>query len=212
MSNLISNRSEILFLYDVKQCNPNGDPMDANRPRIDEETGRCLVTDVRLKRTVRDYLFLQGFNGTKDGLGDIFIRDKLPDDKDAGEGTPHTGQSRSKDYSGKAEFLSKFIDVRLFGGVSAPKKEAAAKAKPKGKAADVGGEEEESGEEKTDEKKDFPFHWACSVRYGQVVASGEGELHQRHWCFRHKRRCTAKDFSRGIYHYLWANWLSRGSE
>jgi CRISPR-associated protein Csh2 len=166
MINLISNRSEILFLYDIKQCNPNGDPMDANRPRMDEETGRCLVTDVRLKRTVRDYLFLQGFNGTKDGLGDIFIRDKTPDDKDAGEGTPHTGQSRSKDYSGKAEFLTKFIDVRLFGGVSAPKKEAAAKAKPKdkGKAAEDGGEEEESGEEKTDEKK--TFHFTGPVQFG----------------------------------------------
>mgnify|MGYP001288824441 CR=1 FL=1 len=50
------NRSEILFLYDVTDANPNGDPVDENKPRIDEETGINMVTDVRLKRTVRDYL------------------------------------------------------------------------------------------------------------------------------------------------------------
>ncbi len=106
----IQNRSELLFLYDVKRCNPNGDPLDANRPRIDEESGRCLVTDVRLKRTVRDYLFNKGFNGGE--IGDIFIRDE--------DGKPVTGAERSKAYKDREEFCHKFIDVRLFGGVSAP--------------------------------------------------------------------------------------------
>ena len=45
------NRSEIVFMYDVKFGNPNGDPLDENRPRIDEATHRNLVSDVRLKRT-----------------------------------------------------------------------------------------------------------------------------------------------------------------
>ncbi len=52
----IKNRSEILFLYDIQNANPNGDPNDENKPRMDEETGRNLVTDVRLKRTIRDYI------------------------------------------------------------------------------------------------------------------------------------------------------------
>jgi len=56
MNKTIKNRSEILFLYDVTDANPNGDPMEENRPRIDEETGINIVTDVRLKRTIRDYL------------------------------------------------------------------------------------------------------------------------------------------------------------
>ncbi|MCX6698416.1 MAG: type I CRISPR-associated protein Cas7, partial [Methanomicrobiales archaeon] len=56
MSDLISKRSELLFFYDVKDINPNGDPLDDNKPRIDEETMENLVSDVRLKRTVRDYL------------------------------------------------------------------------------------------------------------------------------------------------------------
>ncbi|MEN3014395.1 MAG: type I-B CRISPR-associated protein Cas7/Csh2 [Endomicrobiia bacterium] len=52
----IKNRSELLFIYDVTDANPNGD-VDENRPRIDDETGVNIVTDVRLKRTIRDYLY-----------------------------------------------------------------------------------------------------------------------------------------------------------
>jgi len=52
----IKNRREYLFLYDVKNANPNGDPLDENKPRMDEESGRVLVTDVRLKRVIRDTL------------------------------------------------------------------------------------------------------------------------------------------------------------
>jgi CRISPR-associated protein Csh2 len=112
---VITKRSEIIFLYDATNCNPNGDPMDANRPRINEETGKCLVTDVRLKRTIRDYLYEKGYNGEEtDALGDIFIRDE--------DGKPVTGTQRAKSYANKADFIQKFIDVRLFGAVSAPKK------------------------------------------------------------------------------------------
>ena len=50
MTKIISNRSELLFMYDIKDGNPNGDPLDDNKPRIDEQTGFNLVTDVRLKR------------------------------------------------------------------------------------------------------------------------------------------------------------------
>ena len=57
MSNIVDKRSEIVFLYDIRDGNPNGDPMDENKPRIDEETGINIVTDVRLKRTIRDFLF-----------------------------------------------------------------------------------------------------------------------------------------------------------
>jgi len=116
MSNIVSQRSEILFLYDCKMCNPNGDPLDANKPRIDEGSGECLVTDVRLKRTVRDYLMENGYDGSKPSK-DIFIRDE--------DGKPVTGEQRSKSYKDKEEFVEKFIDVRLFGGVSAPKNQKA---------------------------------------------------------------------------------------
>lgn len=112
--NNVQNRSELIFLYDLKYANPNGDPMDANRPRIDEDSNHCLVTDVRLKRTIRDYFMNHGYDGTEGSIGDIFIRDE--------EGKPVTGKKRGDAYKDAGEFKSKFIDVRLFGGVSAVEK------------------------------------------------------------------------------------------
>ena len=109
---VIDKRSELVFLYDIKDANPNGDPLDANKPRIDEETGINLVTDVRLKRTIRDYFFeYKGYDGT-DGK-DIFVREKGNDD-----GTIQDGKARAKDFEENSEkVLADCIDVRLFGGV-----------------------------------------------------------------------------------------------
>ncbi|MBD3349855.1 MAG: type I-B CRISPR-associated protein Cas7/Csh2 [Candidatus Lokiarchaeota archaeon] len=56
MSNFVCKNSEILFLYDAKRCNPNGDMDNENKPRMDWDAGRNLVSDVRLKRYIRDYL------------------------------------------------------------------------------------------------------------------------------------------------------------
>lgn len=50
------NRSEIVFVTDAQDCNPNGNPMGENRPRIDPVTGKAAITDVRLKRYLRDQL------------------------------------------------------------------------------------------------------------------------------------------------------------
>ena len=58
---------------------------------------KCLVTDVRLKRTIRDYLMLKGYNGEQDKNKDIFIRDE--------GGSPVTGNQRSKSYKSKEEFF-----------------------------------------------------------------------------------------------------------
>lgn len=53
---IIDKNSEILFTYDAKLCNPNGDPDEENRPRMDWEKEINLVSDVRVKRYIRDYL------------------------------------------------------------------------------------------------------------------------------------------------------------
>ena len=113
---MIKKRSEILFCYDVTNANPNGDPMDENKPRIDEETGRNIVTDVRLKRTIRDYLFeYKGFNG-KDGK-DIFVREILMEENDPEKGI-QDGKERAKDFSNDyRRIIDMCIDIRLFGGV-----------------------------------------------------------------------------------------------
>lgn len=108
MSETVKNRSEILFLYDIRDGNPNGDPMDENKPRIDEETGVNLVTDVRLKRTIRDYLY--NFKAQE-----IFVREIIYDTQN---GYIQDGKKRAKDFEDKAErILNECIDVRLFGGV-----------------------------------------------------------------------------------------------
>lgn len=108
----LTNKSELLFLYDVKDANPNGDPLDENKPRIDEETGQNIVTDVRLKRTVRDYLFTyKGYNGKNDNKADIFVRE-IADD----EGKIQDGKARARDFDGDEDtVLERCIDIRLFG-------------------------------------------------------------------------------------------------
>lgn len=53
---IISNNSDFLFLYEAIQCNPNGDPDQENKPRMDYDTDTNLVTDIRVKRYIRDYL------------------------------------------------------------------------------------------------------------------------------------------------------------
>ena len=111
MSEIVSNRSEIVFLYDVKDSNPNGDPLDENKPRIDEETMLNLVTDVRLKRTVRDYLhdFLNQ---------EVFILGVKKDD-----GTLKTKEERMTDLKidSANDLINKCIDIRLFGATAAVK-------------------------------------------------------------------------------------------
>lgn len=102
------NRSELIFLYDIKDNNPNGDPLDSNKPRIDEETGTNLVTDVRLKRTIRDYLY--EYKGKE-----IFVRE-IRNDK----GKVQDGKTRAKDFGDSKEkvidsVINDCIDVRLFG-------------------------------------------------------------------------------------------------
>jgi CRISPR-associated protein Csh2 len=108
MDNVIKNRSEVLFMYDVTYANPNGDPNDENKPRIDEETGINIVTDVRLKRTIRDYL--DQFKGL-----DIFIKEIREDD-----GNLKTKEKRLSDYKNDPnEILRNCIDIRLFGATLA---------------------------------------------------------------------------------------------
>ena len=123
MSELVKNRSEILFLYDVTDANPNGDPVDENKPRIDEETGVNIVTDVRLKRTIRDYLI--NFKNKKE---EIFVKEIVKDD-----GKQKTREERIEEEDIKtlkdAERLTdKYLDLRLFGATiglkgKKPKKE-----------------------------------------------------------------------------------------
>ncbi len=115
MSEIVKNRSELLFLYDVENANPNGDPLNENRPRFDPESSTILVSDVRLKRTIRDYWFeYKGYNGTNGK--DVFVRETtyIKGEKEYIK----DGKLRAKDFNEQVdEILNTCIDIRVFGGV-----------------------------------------------------------------------------------------------
>lgn len=73
MSTQIKNRYDFMLVFDVKDGNPNGDPDAGNLPRVDAETGQGLVTDVCIKRKVRNYVQLT--KGTETGYG-IYVKEK----------------------------------------------------------------------------------------------------------------------------------------
>ena len=73
MATELKNRYDFMLVFDVKDGNPNGDPDAGNLPRVDSETGEGLVTDVCLKRKVRNYVQLT--KGTEAGY-DIFVKEK----------------------------------------------------------------------------------------------------------------------------------------
>ena len=75
MAEPIKNRYEFVILFDVENGNPNGDPDAGNMPRVDPETGFGLVTDVCLKRKIRNYVELR----KEDAEGfRIYIKDGVP--------------------------------------------------------------------------------------------------------------------------------------
>ena len=75
MREVIKNRYEFVVLFDVENGNPNGDPDAGNLPRLDPETGLGLVTDVCLKRKIRNYVEL--VKEDQDGYK-IYIKDGVP--------------------------------------------------------------------------------------------------------------------------------------
>ena len=75
MGEAIKNRYEFVILFDVENGNPNGDPDAGNMPRIDPESGLGLVTDVCLKRKIRNYIETV----KEDEAGyKIYIKEKFP--------------------------------------------------------------------------------------------------------------------------------------
>ncbi|BER93139.1 type I-B CRISPR-associated protein Cas7/Csh2 [Thermatribacter velox] len=108
--NTYGRNSEILFLYDAKMTNPNGDPDDENKPRMDYEKEVNLVSDVRLKRYIRDYLGSKGY--------EIFVTKVDGETVDATERLQILlGRDKLKSLSPEdvEQILDRLIDVRLFG-------------------------------------------------------------------------------------------------
>ena len=127
MSEAIKNRYEFTVLFDVENGNPNGDPDAGNMPRIDQETGHGLVTDVCLKRKIRNYV--ETVCEDKAGFK-IYIKDGVPlntSDRSAFEAFKIDGSEKALKTLKKdnpdidmkiREFMcSNFYDIRAFGAV-----------------------------------------------------------------------------------------------
>lgn len=118
-------RYDFLILFDVTDGNPNGDPDAGNLPRIDPETMQGIVTDVCLKRKIRNYVDLihgDGYDNldVSDRFG-IFVRDsgvalntKL---KSAAEAVGAKADKKKENKDARAEMCRRYFDVRTFGGV-----------------------------------------------------------------------------------------------
>lgn len=116
--NNLKNRYEIVFFVQAKNCNPNGDPDMGNLPRIDFDTNKAYMTDVSIKRKIRDYI-LEKFDGAYGN--DIFVRSGVNLNKaiaecnmKANDGKIEKGKNSS---NARKYACEKFYDIRAFGGV-----------------------------------------------------------------------------------------------
>ena len=121
----IKNRYEFVILFDVENGNPNGDPDAGNMPRIDPETGYGLVTDVCLKRKIRNYVetVKEGVPGYR-----IYIKDDVPLNRSDLEACAYVGVDEKKLKEAKKQdekldeklrdfMCANFFDIRTFGAV-----------------------------------------------------------------------------------------------
>lgn len=120
----IEKRYDFVFLFDVQDGNPNGDPDAGNLPRIDPETGMGLVTDVCLKRKVRNFVQMTQNPDTHD----IFIREKgilnQMIDEAHEQDSVKSKEKGDKTESARQYMCGRYYDVRTFGAVMTTGKNA----------------------------------------------------------------------------------------
>lgn len=125
MSEAIKNRYEFVVLFDVENGNPNGDPDAGNMPRIDPESGYGLVTDVCLKRKIRNYV--EVVKEDEEGY-QIYIKENVPLNRSDNQAFEYLGidEKKAKDLKKNdpeadrkiRDFMCKnFFDIRTFGAV-----------------------------------------------------------------------------------------------
>lgn len=125
MSEPIKNRYEFIVLFDVENGNPNGDPDAGNAPRVDLETGHGLVTDVCLKRKIRNYV--ETVKEDAPGFG-IYIKERVPLNRsdaqayqalDVTEKNVKEKKKEDPDLDQKIRdwMCENFYDIRTFGAV-----------------------------------------------------------------------------------------------
>ncbi len=119
----LKNRIDFVYIFDVQDGNPNGDPDAGNLPRVDAETGMGLVSDVCLKRKVRNYV--QVAKNCAEGY-DIFIKEKAVLNKliDAAHDEEGVKSAMDKTEAARDVMCKKYYDIRTFGAVMSTGKNA----------------------------------------------------------------------------------------
>lgn len=122
---IITNRHDVMFLFEVVNGNPNGDPDAGNLPRIDPTTNKGLVSDVCLKRKIRNFLieFPQQRKGDGNGFNIIVKQGNIINDEldvaiqKATEKLGDKADDKKKAEAAKDWLCKEFYDIRAFGGV-----------------------------------------------------------------------------------------------
>ena len=121
MSEVINNRYEFVMLFDVENGNPNGDPDAGNMPRTDPETSYGIVTDVCLKRKIRNYteLVKEGEAGYNILIkADKALNTKFTEAYDAlGQAKGQKGKNSDDVQKARDYICANYFDVRAFGAV-----------------------------------------------------------------------------------------------
>ena len=125
MANVIKNRYDFVILFDVENGNPNGDPDAGNMPRMDQESGYGLVTDVCLKRKIRNYVeaVYEGKPGYR-----IYVKQNIPLERMNFEAFDYLGINEADiknlkktdqqlDFKIRDFMCENFFDIRTFGAV-----------------------------------------------------------------------------------------------
>lgn len=119
---IITKRYDFSLLFDVKNGNPNGDPDAGNAPRIDPETGYGLVSDVCLKRKIRNFICLaKGTNGSCEPGYDIYVKERsvlnLQHQRAYDALELDSKKDKSASEQARAWMCENFFDIRMFGAV-----------------------------------------------------------------------------------------------
>jgi len=124
MSEPITNRYDFVLLFDVKNGNPNGDPDAGNAPRTDPETGHGLVSDVCLKRKIRNFITLArtGPHGRPQPGYDIYVKEGAILNKQHArayevEGIKDADKGANRVELARQWMCQTFFDIRMFGAV-----------------------------------------------------------------------------------------------
>lgn len=119
----LKNRIDFVYIFDVQDGNPNGDPDAGNLPRVDAETNMGLVTDVCLKRKVRNYV--QVAKSLAEGY-DIFIKEKaiLNNEIDKAHDDSNVKNAKDKTAAARQYMCENYYDIRTFGAVMSTGKNA----------------------------------------------------------------------------------------